>query len=201
MKYLKDNCVFYKMTPELVAKCGEFSCSKSKDIDDFFHKEYSLYEEAAMCVSYCFVHKVDKKLVAAFALSMTSITVKDSRVDSESIQSAINPNLTKNHYPAALLGQLAVFDGYNGMNLSAEVINFIKTELKLCDSNSFIVNNHFNNIGCRFIKVDAVNHPKVIKIYEEAGFKPIFLNKAERRTNISEPKTKGMFFDLYQIKI
>lgn len=196
MNYLEENCVFYKMTPELVAKCGEFLCSKSKEINDFFHDEYNSYEEGAMCVSYCFVHKKDKKLVAAFALSMTSITVKDQRADTESIQAKINENLIKSHYPATLLGQLAVFEGYNGMNLSAEVIEFVKSLIKLSNSSSFIVENEFNNIGCRFLKVDAVNDPHIIKIYENAGFKPIFITKQEK----TKPHTIGMFFDLYALK-
>lgn len=196
MNYLEENCVFYKMTPELVAKCGEFLCSKSKDIDDFFHNEYHLYEEGNMCVSYCFVHKKDKKLVAAFALSMTSITVKDKRVNAEAVQANINEELIKKHYPAALIGQLAVFEGYNGMNLSAEILQFIKSIIKTKKSSTFIIENEFNNIGCRFLKVDAVNDPHIIKIYKEAGFIPLFIEKDKAPA----PETIGMFFDLYALK-
>ena len=192
--FLLEHCGFYRMTPNLVAKCGDFSCikkdGKGKDIDDFFHGEYISYAKNRYCRSYCFVHKIDKKLVAAFTLSATSISVKSNKkFNKEAIESGIAAGEDLPQYPAILLGQLAVFNDYSGKDIGHEVVQFVKAIL----SDSDPVNNPeltFNNIGARFIIVDAHNAPYVLQMYTDCGFSYAF------STQDPEAKSHKMFFDL-----
>ena len=202
MGYLEDNCVFYKMTPDLVSKCGEVRCSLDPAIDEFFRKEYFLYEEAHMCVSYCFFHRVDKKIVAAFALSMSSITVRDmQRRDRKKIEEGIPYVKHKSQYPAILLGQLAVFDGYRGVNIGSEILDFVKALFAEPYSPSFEINYAFNNVGCCYILVDALNKDKVLKLYADNGFLPVYADNDEPAGEEGAPPTKAMVFNLARLKV
>ncbi|MBO4340294.1 MAG: hypothetical protein J5835_02550 [Bacteroidales bacterium] len=181
------------MTPEIVAKCGDFSCLRkkdSKDIDDFFHGEYVSFARNRYCKSYCFIHKTDKKLVAAFTLSASSISVKNNKkLDKESIESAIKEGDELPQYPAILLGQLAVFDDYSGMRLGYEVVSFVKAILS--ETNSIEEKKlTFNNIGARFILVDAKNKHYVLNMYKECGFSFAFSSQHP------DADSHKMFFDL-----
>ena len=194
--YLLEHCAFCRITPDIVAKCGDFSCSgdkDSKDIDDFFHGEYVQFARNRYCKSYCFVHKTDKKLVAAFTLSATSISVKNNKkLNREAIESAIAVGEELPQYPAVLLGQLAVFDGYNGKKIGYEVVNFVKAIL----SEANPIGEHrltFNNIGARFTIVDAKNVDYIVNMYRDCGFSFAFSSPNPDAEN------HKMFFDLTTI--
>ena len=194
--FLLENCVFCRMTPEIVAMCGDFSCLKgkdSKDIDDFFHGEYVDYARNRYCRSYCFVHKKEKKLVAAFTLSATSISVKhNKKLNKVAIESGIASGEELPQYPAVLLGQLAVFDGFNGKRIGYEVVDFVKAVLSEDDPVGG-VGLTFNNLGARFIIVDAKNVDYIVKMYRECGFSFAFSSPAPDAEN------HKMFFDLATI--
>ena len=202
MGYLEDNCVFYKMTPDLVSKCGEVSCSLDPAIDEFFRKEYFLYEAAHMCVSYCFVHKQDKRIVAAFALSMSSITVRDMENGKRRrLEKGIPHAKHKSQYPAILLGQLAVFDGYRGNNIGSEVLDFVKALFAEPYSTSFEISYRFNNVGCCFILVDALNKKKVLRLYTDNGFQPVYAANEEPEGEKDAPPTRALVFNLSRLAI
>lgn len=202
MGYLEDNCVFYKMTPDLVSKCGEVSCSLDPAIDEFFQKEYYLYEKTHMCVSYCFVHKKDKKIVAAFALSMSSITVRDmDNRERRHVEKGIPHAKHKSQYPAILLGQLAVFDGYRGHDIGGEILDFVKALFAEPYYPSYEINYGFNNVGCCYILVDALNKEKVLKLYTDNGFQSVYANNDEPEGEQGAPPTKALLFNLARLKV
>lgn len=202
MGYLEENCVFYKMTPDLVSKCGEVRCSLDPAIDEFFRKEYFLYEKAHLCVSYCFVHKEDKKIVAAFALSMSSITVRDLENNARrKIEKGIPYAKHKSQYPAILLGQLAVFDGYRGHNLGGEILDFVKALFVRPYSASFEIDYAFNNVGCCYILVDALNKDKVLQLYKDNGFQPVYAEDEEPEGEEGAPATKALLFNLALLQL
>ena len=202
MGYLEDHCVFYKMTPDLVSKCGEVSCSLDPAIDEFFREEYYLYEKAYMCVTYCFVNRDEKKIVAAFALSMSSITVRDmENRNRRSIEKGIPYAKHKSQYPALLLGQLAVFDGYRGHNIGREILDFVKALFAEPYSPSFEINYGFNNVGCCYILVDALNKEKVLQLYTDNGFQPVFVDDEEPEGEKDAPQTKALLFNLARLQV
>lgn len=193
-QYLEQNCVFAKLTPYVLEKCGDFICENDKEINEFFHNEFSRYAENCFCKSYCFIHKKDKRIVAAFTLSASSISVKNNK---KLNQPALESNILGQglpQYPSILLGQLAVFKGYNGLKIGYQVVDFVKAIL--CDINPSS-NSEFSfcNIGFKFIIVDAKNIDYIINMYKDSGFDFAFTNP-ELKTS----KNVKMFLDISTLK-
>lgn len=227
MGYLEEFCTFYEMTPELVQKCNEFRCSKDKegDINGFFHDEYADYAKQQLGRSYCFVNEDLRKIVCAFTLCHSSINVIGlSNNRKKKIQKNIPHDKQRSQYPAVLLGQLAVFDGFNGKSIADEAISFIKslllpiTKNPTYDATTF----GFINTGCRFILVDAKKHNKVIDLYERNKFERVFTSDEDESASLKSytklswrdkiynafhkdqresptKKTRQMYFDLIPI--
>ena len=107
----------------------------------------------------------------------------------------------RSQYPAVLLAQLAVFDGFGGNDIGKEVVDFIK---------SWFIN-PLNKTGCRYLVVDAINTPKVLDFYRNNGFEYIFASDEEEMQYMSRSikvdngtvfrKTRLMVYDLMQLKV
>ena len=227
MGYLEEFCTFHEMTPELVQKCEEFRCSMDKDgdIDGFFHEEYADYAKQQLGRSYCFVNEEERRIVCAFTLCNSSINVHWlSNNRRNKIQKKIPYVKHKSQYPAVLLGQLAVFDGFNGRGIADEAIQFIKSlflpieKTPTYDATQF----GFVNIGCRFIIVDAKKYDKVMDLYNRNKFEPVFASDQDEAVSLKPyikvswkdwvynlfhkdkrgfpiKKTRQMYFDLMPI--
>ena len=97
--------------------------------------------------------------------------------------------------------QLAVSDLFSGQHIGDELLDFIK---------SWFID-PLNKTGCRYVIVDAVNHPKVFDYYQRNGFKFLFSsdeeewvflhNKGQEPTTPVEPmRTRLMYFDLIYLR-
>ena len=105
-------------------------------------------------------------------------------------------------YPAVLVGQLAVSEDYKGLHVGDELLDAIK---------SWFIE-PLNKTGCRYVVVDALNHPKVFDFYLRNGFKFLFATEEEewtflhgRRTAKEETAmqpmhTRLMYFDLILLR-
>lgn len=198
--YLDSECEFWKMTEALTAGCQPYSCSKDEHIDKFFHDEYSDYEYQMLGKTYCFVNK-ENKIVAAFSLANSSVRVDDMpKSKRNKLNRKIPFSKQRSQYPAVLVAQLAVFDGFGGLDLGKEVLDFIK---------SWFIN-PLNKTGCRYVVVDAVNKPKVLQFYKDNGFDFIFSSDEEEMSYMSKSakvedreiyrETRLMTFDLMTLK-
>jgi len=198
MGFLDSYCVFSEMKEELIRQCPPFSCKNDKDIEEFFIHDYKMFAEQLFGKSYGFFKNDEKaNLVSAFTVSNSMLPVDRFP---RKIRERINKNVpfVKRHiqHPAVLLGQLAVFDGYHHLGVGDEVLDYIKTWFTSSD----------NKTGCRYILVDAVNHPKVLDFYTRNGFKFIFNNIEDEIAYMEldlEPeykRTRLMYFDLIVIK-
>ena len=198
---LQSNFVFRLMTEELVSSCYPYSCTKDEQIDKFFHHEFSDYEYQLLGKSYCFVSKEEPKIAAAFTVANSSVRVDDMpKSKRNKLNRKIPFSKQRSQYPAVLIAQLAVFDGFEGMHLGNEVLDAIKAW--------FI--DPLNKTGCRYVVVDAVNNPKVLKFYQDNGFDFIFSSDEEemqylsRVENIADGevfrKTRLMVFDLMRLR-
>jgi len=185
------------MTKEIVASCGNFVCSKDDDIDKFFHEEFEDYSCQLLGKSYCFYTKQDHRMVAAFTVANSSIRVDNMpKTKRNKLNRKIPFSKQRSQYPAVLVGQLVVFDGFNGYSLGNDVLNFIKAW--------FI--DPLNKTGCRYVIVDAINNEKVLQFYKDNGFDFIFASDEEEMKYLSNAenvadddafrKTRLMYFDL-----
>lgn len=83
-------------------------------------------------------------------------------------------------YPGVLIGQLSVFDNFKNNHIGNELMDFIKAW--------FI--EPLNKTGCRYVIVDAMNHPKVRKFYENNGFDYIFSSDEEEKNYMNNTLVK-----------
>ena len=196
-----EQCDFMELTEEVLQQCKGFTC-KDEDITESFTQDYADYAYQLLGKSYCFVKPDTSAIVCAFTVANSSV-----KVDSlpSNLRNKLNrkiPNAKRRpQYPAVLVGQLAVSDLFSGHHVGDELLDFIK---------SWFID-PLNKTGCRYVIVDAVNHPKVFEYYQRNGFKFLFSsdeeewtflhNKGLEPTTPIEPmKTRLMYFDLIYLR-
>ena len=196
-----EQCDFMELTEEVLQQCKGFTC-KDEDITEFFTQDYADYAYQLLGKSYCFVKPDTSEIVCAFTVANSSV-----KVDSlpSNLRNKLNrkiPNAKRRpQYPAVLVGQLAVSDLFSGHHVGDELLDFIK---------SWFID-PLTKTGCRYVIVDAVNHPKVFEYYQRNGFKFLFSsdeeewtflhNKGLEQTTPIEPmKTRLMYFDLIYLR-
>ena len=196
-----EQCDFMELTEEVLQQYKGFTC-KDEDITEFFTQDYADYAYQLLGKSYCFVKPDTSEIVCAFTVANSSV-----KVDSlpSNLRNKLNrkiPNVKRRpQYPAVLVGQLAVSDLFSGHHVGDELLDFIK---------SWFID-PLNKTGCRYVIVDAVNHPKVFEYYQRNGFKFLFSsdeeewtflhNKGLEQTTPIEPmKTRLMYFDLIYLR-
>lgn len=198
--YLGVNCEFGKMTKETISSCQDFVCSKDADIHSFFHGEFEDYSFQLLGKSYCFTTKRDNRMVAAFTVANSSIRVDNMpKSKRNKLNRRIPFSKQRSQYPAVLVGQLVVFDEFQGLEIGQEMMDFIKAW--------FI--DPLNKTGCRYIIVDAVNKEKVLQFYVNNGFDFIFASDEEELQYMSKEEnvtngelfkeTRLMYFDLMRL--
>lgn len=199
--FLESECEFWKMTESLAAQCMPYVCSKDKQINRFFHDEFTDYDFQMLGKTYCFVTSDKQKMVAAFTIANSSVRVDNMP---KSKRNKLNRKIPfakqRSQYPAVLVAQLAVFDGFSGMNIGKDVIDFIK---------SWFIS-PLNKTGCRYLVVDAVNKHKVLQFYIDNGFDFIFSSDEEEMQYMSKAEqvadsdvyreTRLMLFDLMSLR-
>lgn len=196
-----EQCDFMELTEEVLLQCKGFTC-KDEDITEFFTHDYADYAYQLLGKSYCFVKPDTSEIVCAF-------TVANSSVKVDSLPSALRNKLNRkipnakrrSQYPAVLVGQLAVSDLFCGQHIGDELLDFIK---------SWFID-PLNKTGCRYVIVDAVNHPKVFDYYQRNGFKFLFSSDEEEwvflhnkgqvpTTPVETMRTRLMYFDLIYLR-
>ena len=197
MAYLAEYCEFSPLTEELTSQLSGFECSEEPDIATFFKEEAVLNEEQRLSKSYCFYRKDLKKIVCAFCVSNSNISTRTMPQEiKDEFTAEIPDDKRRSFYPATLIGQLVVFDEFRPKHIGDEFMNLLKVWILAKAS----------QIGFRYLVVDAVNKPKVIKYYRNNGFEMLFedetTEKEYRNIHGKKPlKTRFMTYDLAIMKI
>ena len=203
-----DNCRFGRLTSEIINQCQPYTCSKNADIDSFFHDytqdNYRDYRLEMMGTTHCFFtdekdNTTQPKMVCAFSLSNSSLRTDILPNNRRNRLNRSIPNAKRRfQYPAILIGELCVFDGFGhktfGYNIADEMMNLIKT----------IAIDPDNNSSSRYLIVDALNSPEVIEYYKRNGFEFLFASDEEElghlrsghSSDVQNCRTRLMFFDL-----
>ena len=217
MGYLLEHCQYGRLSPEIIDQCQPYKCSNNPDIDSFFHEgkedNYTDYLNEMMGYSHCFyTDEEHPQMVCAFSLSNTALRIdvlpKGKR--NKFNKSIPNPK-RRSQYPAILIGQLCIFDGFGNhvfhQNIGNEMMDLIKT----------MAIDKENSCAARYLIVDAVNTHNVIEFYKRNGFVFLFESDEEelkylRGKSFSKSifkchkkahlfcKTRLMFFDLILLK-
>lgn len=196
-----EKCTFTELSEEVLYKCDGFRC-RDNDITDFFNNDYADYAYQLLGKSYCFVNNDEAEIVCAFTLANSCVKVD---LLPSNLRNKINrkiPNAKRRpQYPAVLVGQLAVGDSYEGCHIGDELLDFIK---------SWFID-PLNKTGCRYVIVDAINHPKVFEYYKRNGFSFLFSsdkeeweylhnNGKEFSGPLTHMRTRLMYFDLIYLR-
>lgn len=167
-----------------------FTCGDD-DLDDFFVSDAYLYDKQLLGKTYYFQTKDTKRVIGAFTVANDSI--KASLI-SNSIRNRLqrkipNAKRTRN-YPAILIGRLGVSKEVKGFNIGSQMLDYIK----------YWFTRSTNKSGCRFVVVEAYNHPKVLEFYERNEFKFLYCSEDDEKTTLgiesSHLNTRIMYFDL-----
>ena len=193
-----ERCEVLQLNEDLASL--PFECGDSEmawDLEDFFHNHALPYAKERLGKTYCIVSNESEytEIVAFFTVSNDSI--KSTFIPNSSrsrVQRSIPGQKHLRTYPAVLIGRLGVNRKYQGTHyfIGQQVINYIKTW--------FIEED--NKTGCRFLVVDAYNEEKVLSFYVRNGFKYLYTDEAEERTELHMPEsnesiyTRLMFLDL-----
>jgi len=125
-----------------------FSC-KEAEIDEFIHKQALGYQQQNLGVTYVFYF--ESKLVSFATLCMGTINKRKMAAEDKLAKSIAS-------YPALLIGQLGVADAYQHKGIGEHV----------CDFCFFIALNLSQNVGCRFLIVNAID--SAVNFYKKYGF-------------------------------
>ena len=192
MGYLSENCSFALLTDELHDTLTGFDCQREPAIQEFFRNEAIPNARELMSKSYCFYKKETREAVAAFCVISTDISVD---LIPKSTRNKLNRKIPyakqRDHYPAVLIGQIAVFDAFTQYHLGDELMNSIKWWLR----------NVANLVAARYVVVDAVNRSKVLEFYARNQFWTVFKTEEDERiaNELEEGKpllTRFMISDL-----
>ncbi len=172
MGYLSENCAFAPLTEQLHEALTGFDCQREPAIQDFFRNEAILNAKELMSKSYCFYKKDTMQAVAAFCVINTDISVD---LIPKSTRNKLNRKIPyakqRDHYPAVLIGQIAVFDTFAKYHLGDELMDSIRWWLR----------NVANLIAARYVVVDAVNNEKVLQFYARNQFWTVFKTEEDER--------------------
>ena len=196
-----EQCDFMELTEEVLQQCKGFTC-KDEDITEFFTQDYADYAYQLLGKSYCFVKPDTSEIVCAFTVANSSVKVDSLPSNLRNKFNRKIPNAKRRpQYPAVLVGQLAVSDLFSRHHVGDELLDFIK---------SWFID-PLNKTGCRYVIVDAVNHPKVFEYCQRNGFKFLFSSDKEEwtflhnkglepATPVEPMKTRLMYFDLIYLR-
>lgn len=136
-----------KATPEILENL-EFDCG-DEELNEFLLKDYVENLESKISVIYLCKH--EEKILGFFSLSADSIKIN------ENIQPVYK------YYPAIKIGRLGIQKEYHNMKLGSTIIDWVVGFSKELQQ----------EIGIRFISVDAYNKDIIIKFYEKNYFRKL----------------------------
>lgn len=161
-----------------------FDCGDT-DLNGFLFEDSKNYLSELMAVTYLI--ESQEQTVAYFCLLNDKVTFDTSDTRKKSFwnrfnrRNSIPNNKRRQNYPAVKIGRLAVNKEFCGQRIGRFILDSVKS--RLLDK---------NDIGCRFITVDA--YDSAFKFYEKNGFE--FLSDEDESES-----TRLMYFDLKSLYI
>lgn len=189
-------------TKEIRELCPTFSCGQGENeqgLNDFFENDADLYREELLGKTYCFLtRELPHRIVGLFTISNDSIkTTHLGRSTTNRLNRGISNPKRGRSYPAVLIGRLGIDEHFQGGGryVGTQILDILKDWFT--DEN--------NKTGCRFLVVDAHNHPRTLHFYEQNGFKFLHKSEDEEREyyHIADGETihtRLMYFDLKLLK-
>ncbi len=166
----------------LAMEIKAFHCS-DVDLNNFLKDDALHYHDERMAITY--ILEYEKQTVGYFCLLNDKVVFDTADVQEKSFWNRFNrknriPNPKRHkNYPAVKIGRLAVANAYERQGIGKFILDGIKAFLAAG-----------NDIGCRFLTVDAYN--TAFDFYVKNQFH--FISDKDKNEN-----TRLMYFDLKQI--
>lgn len=196
---LLARCELVRASEKRLTFSQPFSCGES-DLDEFFAKDCLINQSRLLGKTYLFCLKDQPEtIVTAFSLSNDSIRLTNRITDEYKEQFLDDTDLhdkSLKRFPAVLIGRLGTNKDFAGQGYGTAIMDFIKV--------LFRTN---NRTGCRFLIVDALNHPETLHYYEKNGFHYLIDDERLEAKYMGigvgrlPLNTRLMYFDLLKIKV
>lgn len=145
---------------------------KEQEVYDYLNKYAILNNKEGFSKTYLLIDPNNKELIiyGYFTIAIKSIQIKNlSKTNKKKILGNMYPNIRKvEEVPAYLIGQISINNQYNILNKN-EIIECCLDVIKQIRS----------GVGCNLIILECKNENKLIKYYENNGFKVYTNNKIE----------------------
>jgi hypothetical protein len=142
------------------------------DIDTFLYKKAIDFEKRNISKTFLLINVEKIEIIGYFSLSIKSLQVP-KQISKTLIKKINGINKDIDILNFFLIGQLAINNKYKGMQLNNYSIGQLLLSIAISK-----IRKAQKIIGLRYILVDAINHDKVIKFYEQNNFF-IFINETE----------------------
>jgi len=138
-----------------------FSCSKNLDVENFLKNSAILFEKLNKSRTYLIFKKGTTDILAYFTLTISILKIVDEDVSKKTLKRLNGMSKEKKEFPVYLIGQLGkndkFWDEISGKFILETAISYIY------DANEIV--------GGRVILIETLNNEKLIKFYEDNGFK------------------------------
>lgn len=141
-----------------------FSCPKNPDVELFLHSKAIPNQHRDRSRTYLIVRDEDAALLGYFALSLKELELCNAIISRTQVQRLHGVDRQAQSVPAYLIGQL-------GKNF-AIADNHLNLEIILSEIYG-IIEQARHLIGGRVIILECENEPKLLKMYQEQGFRAI----------------------------
>jgi ribosomal protein S18 acetylase RimI-like enzyme len=156
-----------------------FTCGKP-NLDNFIKTDARDLHESRICHTYCIFHNDFKGLVGYITLSSDSIKLNSSEV----MELGVNSEVTISNIPAVLIGKFAINSELQGNGCGTAIMS-LAVDMILAA----------NPASARLAVVDAINESRVIKFYEQCGFKRSIHSEKQAKSQ-GRQSTVKMFKDV-----
>lgn len=176
-----DDLLICPLTTEDVAELPLDFCTDD-DLNDFFKSDCLIYERGLWVKNYKVLYKESHVV-----LGLVSLLNDTLRFQAKAQKRKFTPHLKNwmESHPAMKVGRFAIRKELSGKGIGSKALNLLK---------AFFLD--ANRTGCRFLTVDAYNHPQVIAFYQRNGFVPI---RTEAALASEDARTVSMFFPLFTL--
>jgi len=150
----------------ILNKLSEFDCRLDPDVERFLKVKAIPYEKAHKCRTYLIVDSrfeggSGPRILAYVSVALSNLKVKEHV--SKTMKKRLDGIFQNDEVPCYLIGQLGKNDRYSREIEGCELINYAMNIIRI----------GHKAVGGRFVRIDVKRNDKLIRFYEENGFRMV----------------------------
>jgi hypothetical protein len=149
----------------ILRELSNFECKREPEIERFLHERAIPFERAHKSRTYLILENSEWEegnvILAYVSVALSNLNIKVEV--SKSMRKRLNGIFQNDEVPCYLIGQIGKNDRHPNRVDGSELIDFAFCILRI----------GYRAVGGRFVRVDSKMNDKLIRFYEENGFKPV----------------------------